>query len=199
MTTNIQCPDGDLDVLFAVRSTTKRADVGILSNGGVDISNRFETRGATTARANTNIQSGGADLATLFKDIGSGTTFPVTSRTVSAARTAPASATAGWQLDTAGNVFINQGAGMVDSGEDWIAPTSGASGYSCKATLVSGTTPTTGTMATVLALTSTRSWTNTQPGSVGTTSSVISVDIIRNSDSAVMKTVQITITADVSP
>ena len=69
MTTGINSAGVDLDALFKARTSTKIADVGWRSNGGVDISNRFEPRGATTARANTSLRSAGTDLAQLFKDI----------------------------------------------------------------------------------------------------------------------------------
>lgn len=59
----------DLDSLFKARTSTKRADVGYKSNGNVDISNRFEPSTGGDTRANIGIKSGGADLATLFRDI----------------------------------------------------------------------------------------------------------------------------------
>lgn len=69
MTTGIQANGTDLDSLFLPLEGTKRADVNIDSNGGVDISNRFEPIGDGTPIANTGIQSGGVDIATLFRDI----------------------------------------------------------------------------------------------------------------------------------
>lgn len=69
MTTGLKAAGVDLDSLFKARTSAKIADVNIKSNGGVDISNRFEARGATTAIANTGFKSGGVDLSQLFKDI----------------------------------------------------------------------------------------------------------------------------------
>lgn len=69
MTTGIQANGTDLDSLFLPLEGTKRADVNIDSNGGVDISNRFEPIDDGTPIANTGIQSGGVDIATLFRDI----------------------------------------------------------------------------------------------------------------------------------
>ena len=46
MTTGFIAPAGDLDALFKTRTSAKIADVGFLSNGGVDLSNRFEPRGS---------------------------------------------------------------------------------------------------------------------------------------------------------
>ena len=61
---------GDLDALFAARVSAKRADVGF-AVAGVDISNRYETIGATTPIAATGYKAAGVDLANLFKGSGS--------------------------------------------------------------------------------------------------------------------------------
>lgn len=61
---------GDLDALFMPRVSAAAADVGFKNSSGVDLSQLFEPRGATTAIANTNfINSAGTDLAQIFKDI----------------------------------------------------------------------------------------------------------------------------------
>lgn len=60
---------GDLDGLFLARTSTAASNVNFKSNGGVDLSQRFEPRGATTAIANTGFKSGSTDLAQIFKDI----------------------------------------------------------------------------------------------------------------------------------
>lgn len=71
MTTGIQANGTDLDTLLAPRRTTKIADVNIDSNGGVDISNRFETLDTGTAPAVTNIKKNtNTDLNELFAAIG---------------------------------------------------------------------------------------------------------------------------------
>jgi len=70
MATGIQANGTDLDSIFEPRTTTKIADVNIDSNGGVDLSNRFEDIASGSAAAATGIQSGGADLNTLFAGIG---------------------------------------------------------------------------------------------------------------------------------
>ena len=70
MVTGIQANGTDLDSLLEPRTTTKIADVNIDSNGGVDISNRFEKLASGSAPSTTNIQKAGADLATLFAGIG---------------------------------------------------------------------------------------------------------------------------------
>lgn len=70
MVTGIQANGTDLDSLLEPRTTTKIEDVNIDSNGGVDISNRFEKFASGSAPSTTNIQKAGADLATLFAAIG---------------------------------------------------------------------------------------------------------------------------------
>jgi hypothetical protein len=95
MATGFVAPAGDLDLLFKARTSAKIADVGFLSNGGVDISNRFEPRGSLPAIANTGFLSGATDLAQLFQNIAGFTPVtntyngPLTSQT----ETVPAGAT----------------------------------------------------------------------------------------------------------
>lgn len=61
---------GDLDVLFKARTSTAIANTGFLSNGGVDLAQRFEPRFGMTAIANVNYKNASAiDLALLFMDI----------------------------------------------------------------------------------------------------------------------------------
>jgi hypothetical protein len=63
----------DLDALFAARTGAAAAAVGFKDSAGVDLSQRYEQRGATTAIANTGFRnSGGTDLAQIFKDIAAG-------------------------------------------------------------------------------------------------------------------------------
>ena len=70
MTTGIKASGTDLDALLEPRTTTKIANVNIDSNGGVDISNRFEAIASGSAPSVTNIKSGGTDLNALFAAIG---------------------------------------------------------------------------------------------------------------------------------
>jgi len=69
MTTGYIAPAGDLDALFKARTSSAIADTGFKSNGGVDLAQRFEPRGSSTARANTNFKAGANDLSQLFMDI----------------------------------------------------------------------------------------------------------------------------------
>lgn len=68
----------DLDDVLEPRVSTKIADVGILSNGGVDISNRFEGYVSGSKAADTGFISGGSDLKDLFAPKGGVVTFEVT-------------------------------------------------------------------------------------------------------------------------
>jgi hypothetical protein len=61
---------GDLDDLFQPRVSTAIANTSFLSNGGVDLAQRFEKRGDGTAIANTNFRSGATDLSALFLGLG---------------------------------------------------------------------------------------------------------------------------------
>lgn len=70
MTTGIQDAGTDLDSVFEPRTTAKISDVNYHSNGGVDISNRFEKIASGSAGSLTNHHKAGADLNTLFAGIG---------------------------------------------------------------------------------------------------------------------------------
>ena len=73
MTTGFNAPAGDLDTVFAARTSAAIANTGFRSNGGVDLAQRFEPRADTTPAANTGFVSGSSDLALLFKSIAAGT------------------------------------------------------------------------------------------------------------------------------
>ena len=188
----------DLDTLFLGRTSAAAANCGIRTGAAQDLSDRFEPRGSSIKRADVGLRSGaGVDISNTFRDINS-ILFPATSpRTSSVIRTSGTS-TSGYRLQSDGNVFICTAAGFVDGGDDWVDPVGQAANYSCKATLVSGTTPSTGTMGTVLVLTADRSWTNVQ-SVIGVKQSVMDIDIIRNSDSAVVDTIRVTIYSEISP
>jgi hypothetical protein len=74
MTTGYIAPAGDLDLLFKARTSTAIANTGFLSNGGVDLAQRFEPRGSVPPIANTGFRnSAGTDLALLFRNIAGAT------------------------------------------------------------------------------------------------------------------------------
>lgn len=71
MTVNYRIADGtDLDAVFKARSGAAATAVGFRDSAGADLSQRYEQRGSTTARAATNYRnSSGVDLAQIFMDI----------------------------------------------------------------------------------------------------------------------------------
>jgi hypothetical protein len=69
---------GDLDNLFAPRTTAAGAATGFKSNGGVDLAQRFEARGSATPIANIDFKVGAVDLAQTFLDITNTTIMPRT-------------------------------------------------------------------------------------------------------------------------
>jgi hypothetical protein len=178
VTTGLIAPAGDLDVLFKARTSAKIADVGFRSNGGVDISNRFEPRGSSTARANTNFKQGANDLSSLFMDIAS-SPITLTSVTIESFGVAPANATSGYTLESDGDIIRGINASNVDIG-DWIVPKASAPGtYEVRATLSSGLTPV-GTLNTWQALTSNRFWSLVR-STLGTSTSVLLIEIRQGS------------------
>jgi len=175
MATGYIAAAGDLDLLFMARSSAKIADVGYLSNGGVDLSNRFEPRSGSTARANVNFLSGASDLSTLFRDINA-YTVDITNVTYSA--TASSSPVAGYGILTDGNVRRVQN-GSNTTPATWITPTFVAPGaFRARASQVSGPAVGGSALATYIAVSSSPVWTLTKAGSVsGTIQAVITVDI----------------------
>jgi hypothetical protein len=192
MTTGYIAPAGDLDALFMARASTKIADVGFKSNGGVDISNRFEPRGSSTARANTGFVSGASDLSTLFRDINA-YTVDITDVTYSA--TASSAPVAGYGILTDGNVRRVQN-GSLTTPATWITPTFAAPGvFRARATQVSGAPLGGSALATYIAVSSSPVWTLTKAGSVsGTIQAVITVDI-DNGAGVILDTATITLQA----
>jgi hypothetical protein len=95
MATGYIAAAGDLDVLFKARTSAAIANTNFLSNGGVDLAQRFEPRGSTTARADTGFVSGSSDLSQLFMDIATftGQTNTYNTPVVGATETVPAGAT----------------------------------------------------------------------------------------------------------
>lgn len=103
----------------------------------------------------------------------------------------PGTAFAGYKLTTAGKVQTS--AGSYADVEDWITPTSAASGsYEARATLNSGTL-TSGTTGSWLALSSTREW--TVEASVGMADASLTIEIRRGS--TVLDSATVTLSAQV--
>lgn len=109
----------DLDTLFKVRSTTKRADIGLLKET-VDVSNNFEkTGGGDLIASNTGFKSGGVDIKTLFRDITYGGALYATAATYT---------------PSGGNI----GGGPYSTAADAITAGGGAGGYTYAWARVSG-------------------------------------------------------------
>jgi len=91
MTTNfVVAGRGDLDTLFKARTSSPISATGF-AVAGVDLNQRYEPRGSTTAIANTGFRSGANDLAQLFMDIAAASnTINIDNRTVSAHNTGSA-------------------------------------------------------------------------------------------------------------
>jgi hypothetical protein len=184
---------GDLDVLFKARTSAAIADTGFKSNGGVDLAQRFEPRGSTTAIANTNFKAGANDLAALFMDIAAASnTINVDNRTVSAHNTGSAGV-ASYSLTNAGDIRFNNGTNTIIDQGDWITPQTNMSLYSARMTIISGGS-TSGTFGSYLNLGTTRTW--TLSGGSGGVDATWQIDIRRDSDSAVMDTATLTVHAE---
>lgn len=146
MATGIKAAGVDLDSILEARSTTKIADVNIKSNGGVDLSNRFEKVASGSAPSATGIKSGGADLNTLFAAIdsvmllGAGSGGNVTQLDGNS----PYDSTVAIRFNVDGSIetgkSINGAAITWTYVGDWIDPTSGAdNSYSVRFTNFNGT------------------------------------------------------------
>lgn len=91
--------------------------------------------------------------------------------------------------------YSTLGGGSGSFPGEWVSPANSGNAalYEARATLTSGTF-TSGTAGSWLALSSTRSWNVTQ-GSAGTKTAVFTLEIRRVSDSVVVASVSITLTA----
>lgn len=182
----------DLDTLFAARVGTKGADCGY-QLAGVDISNRYEAR-TGTARANVGFQSGAVDLAQRFQDIAiaSGDTYPLVNASPYSESTGVAIAS--YQLQATGDVALTVTDNtLTDAGHDWIAPKTNMANYSARVTMVSGSL-TSGTVGSLVPLNANATW-QLSRSPFGTATAVCNLEIVRNSDSATVKTVQLSFTA----
>jgi hypothetical protein len=129
-------------------------------------------------------------IAAIAGTIG-GARVSITNQGVSDVQPTPGTAFAGYRLTTTGKVQTS--AGSYADVEDWITPTSAASGaYEVKATLNSGAL-TTGTTGSWLALSSTREW--TVETSIGVVDANLTIEIRRGS--TVLDSATVTLSAQV--
>lgn len=100
-----------------------------------------------------------------------------------------------WQADSAGNVNTTVNS-VFAFRYAWKLSSDAASGFWIRATLVSGTNPTSGTMNTWLQLSTTREWQMQNPISVGANSGVIKIEIAADSGGAqVLSSANITLSS----
>lgn len=119
----------------------------------------------------------------------------LTATSVGHTASSPANAFCAFELQSDGDIQRYFGASNGDVG-DWITPISAAGGgaaYECRATLLSGTSPS-GTLNTWLSLTSDRSWSLSR-STIGTTTCTLTIEIRRASDGTVLTSQSVTITA----
>lgn len=193
MTCGIQSAGVDLDSLFLARVNTKIANVGWQASG-VDISNRFETRGTSTARANTGLQSAGVDLAQLFRDINLplGVSLPGTNGTTRNDGGTPAE----FHMVNDGSMKVRNSSVLTAAGF-WIGDGGAtASLYQVGPTLISGTLSSGPASGTWSALSTTQTW--TRGAAVGAIQTVVfDIRIRRASDSIVIAgPMRVTLTCD---
>jgi hypothetical protein len=108
----------------------------------------------------------------------------------------PTNATVTYSLRNTGSISRVFNGNLSTIGQ-WIDPTSAANGgtpYECRATLLSGTSPSGDSLSTWLAMTADRSWFLSRT-SVGTTTCQLTVEIRRASDGVVLTSQTVTITA----
>ena len=119
----------------------------------------------------------------------------ITNQTISAGVFSPDTAEAGYRLNSNGKVYKNQNGSLTEI-ETWCTPTSEASNYEARVTLISGTTPS-GSVGTWVALSSTRDWTiqETIPGDTDTSS--FTVEIRRTGTTTVLDSATIDLSATV--
>lgn len=125
-----------------------------------------------------------------------GDSISISNVTANSIQVNPVDATAQYSLTSSGDIRATAGNNtLVDIG-DWISPKGGASNfYEARATVTSGSL-TTGTTGAWLGLGTTRTWTLTQSSAGLTSTCIFTVEIRRASDSVVVDSATITLTAN---
>jgi hypothetical protein len=120
----------------------------------------------------------------------------ITNYTIGAGVFAPDVAEAGYRLNSNGKVYEIKN-GTFTELETWCTPTSEASNYEARVTVVSGVTPT-GTIGSWVALSSTREWTVQEPTPGNTSTSTFTVEIRRTGTTTVLDSATIELIATVT-
>lgn len=109
----------------------------------------------------------------------------------------PIDATAVYRLTNGGEIEgTNSGGNLVTDIGDWIAPKTNMALYSARVTMLSGSLSS-GTTGSFLNLGTTRTWTRAQT-IVGTSTCQFTIEIQRDSDSAIVASATIDLTAEVN-
>jgi hypothetical protein len=120
----------------------------------------------------------------------------ISDATYEAVAVSPASATAFFELQSDGDTLSNLGAPLST---DWLIGSTDGTAYECRATMLGGTTLTSGTTGSWIALSSTRRWA-VQRASLGTKDGVFLLEIgLAGANSALdSATIILTATVDVA-
>lgn len=191
-----KAPGGvDLDSLFATRVTTAGSNSGF-QNTAVDLSQRYEVRGATTAIGVTGFQVSGVDLNQKYKGL-SAARVQLQAVVRHQISIAPTDARAGFRLNSSGVQESGVGTTAISYTTDlsWLL-TGTNSQYDARATLTAGSNPTTGTMGTWLNLGTTREWKNEATGAGEAFDTTMTVEIRDASTLTVLATCSVEIWAD---
>lgn len=129
---------GDLDDLFRARLTAAGSNVNFLSNGGVDLAQRFEPRDDTVAIANVNFRSGATDLAQIFMGIGVATDPVLVTRTLVAGDTGSPAFNIGWANTAVGYTGYTGSSMSAPSPPSW---TKGGNTFTLQEIRRTGATP----------------------------------------------------------
>lgn len=126
-----------------------------------------------------------------------GETIAITDTTAESEAVSPSAATATFRLTSAGNIEYTTGSNTVTDNGDWITPQTNMANYECRFDVTSGSLSS-GTTGAWMSLSTTRTWTKQQVTN-GTSTAIGTLQIRRTSDSTVMDTATITLTATRDP
>lgn len=146
---------GDLDTLFKARTSAAIANTNYKSNGGVDLAQRFEPRGAAAPIADTGFKAGANDLAALFMNLAANA---INFADMSCTNADAGTTTCAYRLMSTGNIEANNGTSSQPIRGTWISPATNVGLYSARVTPLSGTSPSGAALNTWLNLATNREW-----------------------------------------
>lgn len=197
MPTGYKKADGtDLESVFApYTSGTKAAVTGYKNSAGTDLSDLFAPVSAGSPAAATGFKiSGGTDLGNVFAAAGSIASVSISDQTISNSSTG--TATAAYYLRSSGQAQKSRDVGstLMNISGEWLVAGS-ASQFEARATLQSGSNPTSGNSLGVWHPLSADVFWGVSRGTLGTTSSTLLVEIRLASSGAVLDSATITLEA----